>query len=103
LNASYERLTQDFERTKERLEATERTLDGYMGLMKSTEKTKAFLMLEDVSDLSLKEIGRSLGVSPAIVRQWADDFVRLGIAEIIDNQKLAITHRRPRDEESTTQ
>jgi Mn-dependent DtxR family transcriptional regulator len=63
--------------------------------MQSTEKTRAFLMLEDNGQLAVREIARSLGVSPAIVMQWAEDFQRLGIAKLTDGKTLVLSLKKP--------
>lgn len=86
--ANLERMTGDFESTKEKLTNAEETIEGYMGLMDSTEKTKAFLMVEDNGEMSIREIARSLGVAPAIVMKWAEDFQTLGIAWVVDGSTL---------------
>jgi chromosome segregation ATPase len=87
-SATLERMTEDFEANKEKLAHTEETIEGYMGLMDSTEKTKAFLMVEDNGEMSIREIARSLGVAPAIVMKWAEDFQTLGIAWVVDGTTL---------------
>ena len=66
----------------------EETIEGYMGLMDSTEKTKAFLMVEDNGEMSIREIARALGVAPAIVMKWAEEFQTLGIAWVVDGNTL---------------
>ncbi len=88
VSASLKRLTSDFEETKEKLSHTEETLEGYLSLMDSTEKTKAFLMVEEHGEMSIKEIARSLGVAPAIVMKWAEEFQSLGIAWVVDGSTL---------------
>ncbi|MFW9848196.1 MAG: coiled-coil domain-containing protein [Candidatus Thorarchaeota archaeon] len=91
LMASNERFKNDYDTMKRQVEITEGRLNGYLGLMDSTEKTKAFLILEDSKEITIREVARSLGVSPAIMTQWAEDFVRLGIARIVDDTKLVLT------------
>jgi hypothetical protein len=86
--ASLTRVTSDFEETKAKLAHAEQTLEGYLGLMDSTEKTKAFLMVEEHGEMSIREISRSLGVAPAIVMKWAEEFQALGIAWIVDGNTL---------------
>ena len=86
--ANLERATSDLAETKAKLEHTKETLEGYLDLMDSTEKTKAFLMVEEHGEMSIREIARSLGVAPAIVMKWADEFQALGIAWVVDGQKL---------------
>jgi len=88
VSASLTRLTGDFEETKAKLIHTEETLDGYLSLMDSTEKTKAFLMVEEHGEMLIREIARSLGVAPAIVMKWAEEFQTLGIAWVIDGNTL---------------
>jgi hypothetical protein len=88
VSASLKRLTSDFEETKAKLTHTEETLDGYLSLMDSTEKTKAFLMVEEHGEMSIREIARSLGVAPAIVMKWAEEFQSLGIAWVVDGSTL---------------
>jgi len=94
-SAALERLTKDNDEEVERATYLQKRLEGYTGLMQSTEKTKAFLMLEDVKELSLREIGKSMGVAPAIVMKWAEDFQRLGIAKLVDGKKLVLTIGSP--------
>ena len=94
ISASHERNTSDYNATKQKLQVTEEALRGYLGLMDRTEKTKAFLMVEDNIEMSIKEIARSLGVAPAIVKQWAEDFHQLGIAKIVDGEKLVLTREK---------
>jgi chromosome segregation ATPase len=86
--ASLTRMTDDFEETKAKLTHTEETLEGYLSLMDSTEKTKAFLMVEEHGEMSIREIARSLGVAPAIVMKWAEEFQALGIAWVVDGSTL---------------
>jgi DNA repair exonuclease SbcCD ATPase subunit len=88
VSASLKRLTSDFEETKAKLTHTEETLEGYLSLMDSTEKTKAFLMVEEHGEMSIREIARSLGVAPAIVMKWAEEFQSLGIAWVVDGSTL---------------
>ncbi len=90
LKASNERLQHDHDDMKSKMEYTEARLNGYLSLMGSTEKTKAFLILEDSKEITLREVARSLGVSPAIMSQWAEDFVRLGLARIVGGTKLVL-------------
>ncbi|MGV9168564.1 MAG: hypothetical protein ACOC38_01340, partial [Promethearchaeia archaeon] len=90
VSASLERLENDYESTKKELVVTSQRLEGYLGLMNRTEKTKAFLMVEEHGEMSLREIARSLGVAPAVVRQWAEEFQEMGIAEMKDDQKLLL-------------
>jgi chromosome segregation ATPase len=86
--ANLERATSDLADTKAKLEHTQEALEGYLDLMDSTEKTKAFLMVEEHGEMSIREIARSLGVAPAIVMKWADEFQALGIAWVVDGQNL---------------
>ncbi|TFG33359.1 hypothetical protein EU527_08335 [Candidatus Thorarchaeota archaeon] len=88
ISASNERLSKDFDETKTKLQHTEETIEGYMSLMDSTEKTKAFLMVEEHGEMSIREIARSLGVAPAIVMKWAEEFQALGIAWVVDGSTL---------------
>jgi predicted nucleic acid-binding Zn-ribbon protein len=94
-SASLQRLSSDHSETLETLSYVQKRLDGYLGLMQSTEKTRAFLMLEDNGQLAVREIARSLGVSPAIVMQWAEDFQRLGIAKLTDGKTLVLSLKKP--------
>jgi DNA repair exonuclease SbcCD ATPase subunit len=90
-SANLERATNDLKETKAKLEHTQETLEGYLDLMDSTEKTKAFLMVEEHGEMSIREIARSLGVAPAIVMKWAEEFQTLGIAWVVDG--LNLVHR----------
>ena len=94
ITASHERTTSDYKVTQQKLQVTEEALRGYLGLMDHTEKTKAFLMVEDNLEMPIREIARSLGVAPAIVKQWAEDFQQLGIAKIVDGEKLVLTREK---------
>lgn len=87
-SANLQRATSDLNEVKAKLEHTQETLEGYLDLMDSTEKTKAFLMVEEHGEMAIREIARSLGVAPAIVMKWADEFQTLGIAWIVDGQTL---------------
>ncbi|MHA3962797.1 MAG: hypothetical protein AM325_004580 [Candidatus Thorarchaeota archaeon SMTZ1-45] len=87
-SANLQRTTNDLNETKAKLAHTQETLEGYLDLMDSTEKTKAFLMVEEHGEMSIREIARSLGVAPAIVMKWADEFQTLGIAWVVDGQTL---------------
>ncbi len=92
LKSSFDRLTVEHDSTKQKLTETQFRLNGYLALMGSTEKTKAFLMLEEAGgELALREIQRSLGVSPALVSKWVEDFERLGIAKRTEKQTLVLT------------
>ena len=94
-SANLERATTDLTESKAKLEHTQETLEGYLDLMDSTEKTKAFLMVEEHGEMSIREIARSLGVAPAIVMKWADEFQALGIAWVVDGQKLVHRDHKP--------
>lgn len=89
LKASNDRLINDHAEMKKLKEYTDARINGYMGLMNSAEKTKAFLILEDNKEITLRELARSLGISPAIISQWAEDFVQLGLAYLQD-EKLVL-------------
>jgi DNA polymerase IIIc chi subunit len=82
INATFERLKKDHNKALARLRYTQLRLDGYLGLMESTDKTKGFLMVEENNEMSVKAIANSLGVSQPIVRKWAEDYQKLGIAQI---------------------
>jgi len=86
--ANLDRSTKDLEETKAKLAHTQETLEGYLDLMDSTEKTKAYLMVEEHGEMSIREIARSLGVAPAIVMKWADEFQALALAWVVDGQTL---------------
>ncbi|MFW9843740.1 MAG: hypothetical protein ACFFEV_04125, partial [Candidatus Thorarchaeota archaeon] len=86
--ANLERITADHDDVKAKLVTAEETIEGYMGLMDSTEKTKAFLMVEDNGEMPIREIARALGVAPAIVMKWAEEFQTLGIAWVVDGTTL---------------
>jgi chromosome segregation ATPase len=90
-SASLERLTVDHSQSLQTLSYLQKKLDGYLGLMQSAEKTKAFLMVEDNGELPVKEVARSLGVAPAIVMKWAEDFQKLGIARLENGKTLVLT------------
>jgi len=96
-SASLERLTNDHNLTKTRLVFTEQKLEGYLDLMDITEKTKAFLMVEDNREMSVREIGRSLGVSPATVSKWIEDFQRLGLVNVKDDGQTVVLAREKLD------
>ena len=83
-----ERMTTDSEDVKIKLTRAQETIDGYMGLMDSTEKTKAYLMVEEHGEMPIREIARALGVAPAIVMKWAEEFQTLGIAWVVDGSTL---------------
>ena len=87
-SASLERMTTDHEDNKVKLTRAQDTIDGYMGLMDSTEKTKAYLMVEEHGEMAIREIARALGVAPAIVMKWAEEFQTLGIAWVVDGTTL---------------
>ena len=88
VTANHERMTADHADNKVKLTKAQDTIDGYMGLMDSTEKTKAYLMVEEHGEMAIREIARSLGVAPAIVMKWAEEFQTLGIAWVIDGSTL---------------
>jgi len=93
-SASLERLTADHSESLQTLAYLQKKLDGYLGLMQSAEKTKAFLMVEDNGELPVKEIARSLGVAPAIVMKWAEDFQKIGIARLENGKTLVLTLKK---------
>jgi len=88
VSASLERITVDHEDNKVKLTKAQDTIEGYMGLMDSTEKTKAYLMVEEHGEMPIREIARALGVAPAIVMKWAEEFQTLGIAWVVDGKTL---------------
>ena len=97
--ANLERANSDLEETKEKLAQSQETLEGYLDVMDSTEKTKAYLMVEEHGEMSIREIARSLGVAPAIVMKWADEFQALALAWVVDGQTLV--HRNHMKEEKS--
>jgi chromosome segregation ATPase len=95
-NATLERMNADYAEMKTKLEYTESRINGYIGLMEATEKTKGFLMIEEATTLTLREVARSLGVSPGTVSKWAEDYQKLGIVKILpDGQTLELTLKDP--------
>ena len=88
VTANLERANKDRDEAKAKLAHTQETLEGYLDLMDSTEKTKAYLMVEEHGEMSIREIARSLGVAPAIVMKWAEEFQALALAWIVDGQNL---------------
>ncbi len=86
--ANLERLNGEHEELKTKLGQTEHKLASYLGVLSSSDKTKAFLMIETNKQMSLREVGNALGASPATIRKWAEDFERLGIAKIVDDSKV---------------
>lgn len=94
-SASLQRLSSDHSEALETLAYLQKRLDGYLGLMQSTEKTRAFLMLEETGELAVREIARSLGIAPATAMKWAEDFQRLGIARLVDGKTLVLTLKKP--------
>jgi DNA repair exonuclease SbcCD ATPase subunit len=91
VQANYNRMSQELKEAKANQIATQYRIDSYLGLMRGTEKTMAFLMLEETGEMEIRQIASSLGVSPAIVRKWAEDFKKLGIADLVDDRKLKIS------------
>ncbi|MHA2014876.1 MAG: hypothetical protein ACTSUH_03905 [Candidatus Thorarchaeota archaeon] len=98
VQAANERLTKEHQAMAEKLAATEARLNGYLDLMQSTDKTKAFMMVEETGQMTLKEIGRSLGVSPAQVMKWAEDFEKLGLVKMVNGETLVLVERGHQDE-----
>lgn len=97
-NATLERTQADYAEMKSMLEYTKNRLQGYLGLMEATEKTKGFLMIEETTTLTLRDIANSLGVSPATVSKWAEDYQRLGIVKIHpDGQTLELAVKKPKE------
>lgn len=94
-SANLDRANTDLAESKAKLEHTQGTLEGYLDLMDSTEKTKAYLMVEEHGEMSIREIARSLGVAPAIVMKWAEEFQALAIAWVVDGQKLVHRDHKP--------
>ncbi|TXT55783.1 MAG: hypothetical protein BAJATHORv1_30165 [Candidatus Thorarchaeota archaeon] len=89
--ANLERMSKEYVEMRHDLDNTIARIESYMALMQNTEKTKAFLMVEDTGQLSVREVARSVGVSPAVVMDWAGDYERLGIAKLIDETTLVAT------------
>ncbi|MFW9800675.1 MAG: helix-turn-helix domain-containing protein [Candidatus Thorarchaeota archaeon] len=91
--ASLERLTNDYNSTLAKLTITQQKLEGYLDLMDVTEKTKAFMMVEEHREMSVREIARSLGVSPATVSKWIEDYQKLGLVNIKDDGQTVVLAR----------
>ncbi len=85
LEASENRLKQQNEELRRRVAELEQRLDYYVGVMQQSDKTKAYLMIEDTGRMSVREIARSLGISPAQVTKWIEDFERLGAVKVSDD------------------
>ncbi|NHJ14717.1 MAG: hypothetical protein EAX95_13640 [Candidatus Thorarchaeota archaeon] len=97
-NATLTRMQADYAEMKAKLQYTENRIQGYLGLMEATEKTKGYLMIEETTTLTLRDIARSLGVSPATVSKWAEDYQRLGIVKIhSDGQTLELAVKKPQE------
>jgi DNA repair exonuclease SbcCD ATPase subunit len=95
-NATLKRMNADYATMKENLEYTQKRLEGYLGLMEAKEKTKGFLMVEEATTLTLREIARSLGVAPGTVSKWAEDYQKLGIVKVLpDGQTLELAEKDP--------
>lgn len=90
ISAAHERLVRDHEITKRELAQAKRTIENYVKLMNVTEKTQAYLTVADVGEMTIRELARFVGVSPAVVMKWAEDYERLGLAKIVDD-KIVIT------------
>ncbi|UCE09514.1 MAG: helix-turn-helix domain-containing protein [Candidatus Thorarchaeota archaeon] len=90
VGAAHERLTNDHTETLERLRVAESMRDAYLAIMKISDKTKAYLTVQDQGSMTIRELARSLGVSPATVTTWAEDYERLGIAKIIDGTTIVV-------------
>jgi chromosome segregation ATPase len=90
VQANHDRMSQELHEAKKIQLATQQRIDSYLGLMRGTEKTMAFLMVEETGEMTIKKIASSLGISPAGVRKWAQDFEKLGIVRIIDDKKLVL-------------
>ena len=90
LQASHDRMSQEYQEAKAAQIATQHRIDSYLGLMRGTEKTMAFLMVEETGEMTIKKIASSLGISPAGVRKWAQDFEKLGIAHVVDDKKIVL-------------
>ncbi len=88
--ATLERLQKDYNKTLARLRYTELRLDGYIGLMEATDKTRAFLMVEENNEMPIKAIASSLGVSSPVVQKWAEDFQKLGIVTVKDDGQTLV-------------
>ncbi len=93
--ASLERATNDMNAAIQSANYNQSRIDAYLGLMGATEKTKAFLMLEENQEMTIREIARSLGVSDAVVKKWTEDYVSLGIAKVVDDAKLVLSTKPP--------
>jgi chromosome segregation ATPase len=91
VQANHDRMSQELQQAKSAQIATQHRIDSYLGLMRGTEKTMAFLMLEETGEMEIRKIASSLGVSPAIVRKWAEDFIELGIAHVVEDKKLVLS------------
>jgi predicted transcriptional regulator len=90
VKANHDRMSQELHEAKTTMAAIQHRIDGYLGLMRGTEKTMAFLMVEETGEMTIKKIASSLGISPAGVRKWAQDFEKLGIALIVDDKKIVL-------------
>jgi len=88
LKASEERIRREFDGLRSRLEDAEKRLEQYSQVMSTSDKTKAFLMIEDTGSMALREIARALGVSPAQVQKWAEDFEAIGVAKVVEGDKV---------------
>ncbi len=95
-NATLERMKTDYAQMKAKMEFAEKRLQGYLDLMEATEKTKGFLMIEEATTLNLRDIARSLGVSPGTVSKWIEDYQRLGLVKILpDGQTIESALKDP--------
>jgi chromosome segregation ATPase len=99
VSATLERLQRDHKKQTAILNYTQERIDSYMSLMNSTDKTKAYLIVEDVKEMSLREVARSVGTSPGNMRKWADEYVKLGIAKIVGDQTLVVDRVHPDEAE----
>ncbi len=90
VSASHERTARDYEAIKQELATAKRTIDTFTKLMNTAEKTKAFLTVADVGEMTIRELARFIGVSPAVVTKWAESYEELGIAKIVDDKVVVI-------------
>lgn len=66
--------------------------EGLLKLFEQEPLFKTFLLVKDVGEMNLEILKGALGVPTVTVRKYIDQFVKVGLFELLDNGKVKLSH-----------
>ncbi len=66
--------------------------DGLLKLFEQEPLFKTFLLVKDVGEMKIELLKGALGVPTVTTKKYVDQFVKVGLFEILDNGKVKLNH-----------